>query len=177
MNGKILTLWKRLLSYRKKDWDFGDYPVRYKKQPGNDSIGNKSEFKEWAAQIVNWPLIGLGDTKAEAFGVLRDAFHTYKKSGEKLSRPGVPAPIRFAETTEIERLEVFAADFFAKILEYDFYDCFISDDSSVFDFNVEEKEILEKINAAYQLLWVELGDGNIVRLLQAIKARNIHSAL
>jgi hypothetical protein len=172
MNDQILAFWKRLLSYTKKTWNINDYPLRYKKQKNDKSSDAESGIKEWSVQIINWwSLIGLGDTKSQAFDMLNDNFNSYKRNHEKLPRPGVIVPIEFAEGTKLEQLEDVAINFFPTILGYDFHGIFVSDQSSVFDFGIDEKELIEKINANYNLNLSELGDGNIVRLLQDIKAR------
>jgi len=169
MNDRLLALWKRLLSYKKKDWTLKDYPLRYKQKSTTANPGIDS--RSWSVQIIHWWwLVGLGDTKALAFDSLSEAFSTYKKNQAVLPRPGTIVPLQIAATTELEQLEDIAVHFFPAVLGYDFHGILVTDESSVFDFGVDEKPILETIYTLYHLQLNELGDGNIVRILKAIKA-------
>ncbi|MDP3445374.1 MAG: hypothetical protein Q8T08_21155, partial [Ignavibacteria bacterium] len=81
-------------------------------------------------------------------------------------------PLQYADTTVIDNLENVAIDFFDKILGYNYYECFISDESSIIDFGQDEDEVLKKINLTYELQLTEIGDGNIVRILTLIDEKN-----
>ncbi len=50
--------------------------------------------------------------------------------------------LQFASTTKINELEAIAVDFFPRVLGYDFLGLFVSDESSVFDFGVDEEKTL-----------------------------------
>ena len=168
MKDTILAFYKRLLSYTKTKWDLDDYPIRYR----NQVDPNHKELKSWHVQIYNWwSFSGLGDTKGEAYKMLGEKFENYKSYGNKLPRPGCSVPIQFADTTTIDNLESIAVDFFDKILDYNYYDCFISDQSSVLDFGQDNDIILQKINQTYDLHLIEIGDGNIARILTLINER------
>jgi hypothetical protein len=165
----ILAFYKRLLSYTKPEWDLNDYPLRYK----NQAHPNDKEFKPWVVQIINWwAMAGVGDTKEEAYKMLKEKFENYKIYNNTLPRPGCSVPLQYAHTTMIDNLESVAVDFFDKILGYDYYECFISDDSSLLDFEQSNDETLRKINETYDLQLKEIGDGNIVRILKLIDERN-----
>jgi len=165
----ILAFYKRLLSYTKTKWDLADYPLRYKNQA--DPIDK--ELKPWVVQVINWwTLTGLGDTKEEAYNMLKAGFENYKVHNDKLPRPGCSVPLQYADTTIVDNLENVAVDFFDKILGYNYYECFISDESSIIDFGQDEDEVLKKINQTYELNLTEIGDGNIVRILTVIDEKN-----
>ena len=169
MKDTILAFYKRLLSYTKTKWELDDYPLRYR----NQADPNHKELKAWHLQVINWySFSGLGDTKEEAYKMLREKFENYKAYGHKLPRPGCSVPIQFADTTKIDNLENIAVDFFDKILGYNYYDCFISDQSSLLDFGQDNEETLQKINQTYNLNLKEIGDGNIARFLTLINERN-----
>ncbi|MBK8805723.1 MAG: hypothetical protein IPO21_03335 [Bacteroidales bacterium] len=169
MKNTILAFYKRLLSYYKTKWELTDYPLRYKKHADS----NNNELKPWVVQIINWwTLTGLGNTKEEAFNVLKENFEIYKKNNCKLPRPGCNVPLQYADTTNIDNLEDVAVDFFREILGYNYFECFISDQSSIIDFGKDDDEVLQKINKTYKLNLSEIGDGNIVRLLTLIKKKN-----
>jgi len=84
-------------------------------------------------------------------------------------RPGTSVPLSFVDTSEVDDLEDVASEFFEKILDLDYYECFISDESRLTDFGRDDEETLQKINATYGLGLTDLGDGNLVRLFRKIK--------
>ncbi|MCX2680848.1 hypothetical protein OOZ15_12915 [Galbibacter sp. EGI 63066] len=69
-----------------------------------------------------------------------------------------PKKIEFSETDRIGKYEHIAVDFFDKIIGIDFYDCFVSDESSLYDFDseflfdLENDEILKKIKSEYGIV-------------------------
>lgn len=163
------AFWKKIFSYTKSKWDIDDYPLRYKKQTDTKEEYNVGEFKPWVVQIINWwTMTGLGDTKLEAYEHLKSNFKSYLQH-DQAPRPGTNVPLSYADTSQIDALEDVAPDFFDKILDLDYYECFISDESSLTDFGRDDDETLQKINATYNLGLTDLGDGNIVRLLSLIK--------
>ena len=169
MTENILAFYKRLLSYSKTKWDLDDYPLRYK----NQADPNDKELKPWVVQVINWwTLTGLGETKEEAYKMLKEGFENYKVYNDKLPRPGCSVPLQYAATTTVDNLESVAVDFFDKILGYNYYECFISDESSLIDFGQDNNETLQKINQTYNLNLKEIGDGNIVRILTLIDEKN-----
>jgi len=160
--------WKHFLSFTKSTWDLDDYPLRYKKQVGVPGQYNIGELKPWVVQIVNWwGMSGVGDTRGEAYEMLKNDFDNYSKLN-KLPRPGVIVPIQFSSTAQIDELEDVAIDFFDKILDMRYSECFISDDSNLREFGSCDNDTLDKVNSAYGLGLSDLGDGNILRLLTLI---------
>jgi len=169
MTEQLKALWKKLLSYTKSEWDIDDYPIRYKKQTDTKGEYNVGELKQWVVQIINWwTMTGLGHTKQQAYEHLKSNFKSYLEHNQA-PRPGTKVPLSFADTSQIDNLEDVAPDFFEKILDLDYYECFISDESSLTDFGRDDEETLQKINITYSLGLTDLGDGNIVRLLTLIK--------
>jgi hypothetical protein len=64
---QAFALWKRLLSYRKRDWNLEDYPVIFRTQKIDPEPRPKRlQMQPHIAQIVNWWLCGTGETPAEA---------------------------------------------------------------------------------------------------------------
>ncbi len=64
-------------------------------------------------------------------------------------KKGSKVPIQFADTDRIEKYEDIAVDFFSKIIEMNYYDCFISDESSLHDFCLDDEKTIEKIRKEY----------------------------
>jgi hypothetical protein len=171
MTEQLKAIWKRVLSYTKSNWDINDYPLQYKMQKGEQGQYNVGELKPWAVQVVNWwTMTGLGNTKKEALEHLKINFKNYVERN-KAPRPGTSVPLTFADTYEMNKLEDVAPEFFKNILDLNYYECFISDESSLTDFGKNNNETLQKINDIYDLGLSGLGDGNIARILNLIKNR------
>jgi hypothetical protein len=171
MTEKLKSFLKKTLSYTKTKWDIDDYPLRYRKQTDIEGH-NIGDFKPWVVQVINWwTMTGLGNTKQEAYEHLKNNFKSYLEYNQA-PRPGTSVSLSFAETSQIDNLEDVAPDFFENILDLNYYECFISDQSSLTDFERDDDETLQKINSMYGLRLITLGDGNIVRLLTLIKGKN-----
>jgi len=173
MTERLKAFWKKLLSYTKATWDIDDYPLRYRKQTDTVEQYNVGELKPWVVQVINWwTMTGLGDSKKDAFERLKGNFKSYVEHN-KAPRPGTNVPLLFADTSQIGDLEDVALDFFEKILDLNYHECFISDESSLTDFGRDDDKTLQKINSTYSLGLTDLRDSNIARLLTLIKNRAI----
>lgn len=171
MTEQFNAFWKKILSYSKSKWDIDDYPLRYKKQTDTTEQYNVGDLKPWVVQIINWwTMTGLGNTKQEAYENLKSNFQAYWQHNSP-PRPGTNVPLSFADTSQVEDLEDVAPHFFEKILDLNYYECFISDESSLTDFGRDDDETLQSMNSIYGLGLADLGDGNIVRLLTLIKEK------
>lgn len=169
MTEQFKAFWKKMLSYIKTKWDIDDYPLRYKKQTDTKEQYNIGELKPWVVQVINWwTMTGLGDTKQQAYEHLKTNFKSFLEFNQA-PRPGTSVPLSFVDASQVDSLENVAPDFFEKILDLDYYDCFISNESSLAHFGRDDDETLQKINATYNLSLTDLGDGNLVRLLTIIK--------
>jgi len=132
---------KYLLSFAKSDWKASDYPVRFRYQDPEKSERSPGRLQPipWVAQIINWwQMSGHGQTKQEAYGDLEKAIERLKESGKSLPRPGTGLPIEFASNIEISGYENIAQEFFHKVLDLDYRECWVSDESSLWDFHSEE---------------------------------------
>ncbi|MVN23469.1 polysaccharide deacetylase family protein [Mucilaginibacter arboris] len=171
MTEKLIAAWKKILSYTKSSWDIDDYPLRYKKQIDTKEEYKVGELKLWVVQIINWwTITGLGDTKEEAFKMLKTNFKNYLEYNTA-PRPGTNVPICFAETTQMDKHEQVAVDFFDKILDYNYYECYITDESSLNDFNRNDLETMKLINLTYNLSFKDLGDGNLANIFTLIEEK------
>ena len=163
----LQALYKLIRSFFKTNWDFDDYPLITWK--------NRNACRPDAAiraGFFNWPgLAGFGESKQKAIDKLKESFHLYKESNEKLPRPGTKVPLRYASTERIEKLERVAVDFFNNIIGINYYNCFISDLSSLYDFNLFNNTTIRKIKEVYG---VDVDDdGFIVDVLEKIENTNI----
>jgi hypothetical protein len=139
---------KYLKSFLKSDWDFNDYPLETWKNPNAEQNDLKygAKFTNW------WYLVAHGESEFQAVENLKKAFSDFKNNNAKIPRPGANVPVEYTETDRIEKYEEIAVDFFDKIIGINFYDCFISDLSSLHDFDLANEETLKKIESEYGII-------------------------
>jgi hypothetical protein len=169
---KIKSWLKYFLSFSKSDWKFGDYPIRanYQKVDSTESQGRFTPIP-WTAQIINWwGMFGHGNTKEEALSDLQNKFEKYKLT-HTLPRPGTKVPIEFASSTDIDQYEHIAARFFEKILEMDYYECLVTDESSLWDFHSDEtnEKLNRKILDVNEVDVSDIENGNLVEIFKRIE--------
>jgi hypothetical protein len=167
---------KYVLSFRKNEWSLNDYPIhiRHFKTPNAALSLNRLKPIPWSAQIVNWwQMDGLGETKSAALADLRAKLQARKEEGKELPRPGTGLPIEFAPTDQIELHWEIAEDFFRRILEMNYQGCWVSDQSSLWDFHGEEsnQQLHQKVWESYRVDISDIEDGNLVRIFERIESR------
>ncbi|MHA7966708.1 hypothetical protein ACX93W_21580 [Paenibacillus sp. CAU 1782] len=80
--------------------------------------------------------------------------------------------IKFASVARIDNLDIEAFQFFKDIFEMDYYEMFISDESSMYDFCWTDDSLLEKqerIKEIYNINSKEIEGLKIVGILERIK--------
>ena len=165
---------KYLLSFRKRAWTIDDYPIRVQhfKTSDADHMGSRLIPIPWSAQIINWwQMDGHGDTKEAALADLRTKLQALKDEGTRLPRPGTGLPIEFASSEQVELHWDMAEDFFKRVLEIDLQDCWISDQSSLWDFHGEmsNQHLYEKVWETYRVDISDIEDGNLVKVFKRIE--------
>jgi hypothetical protein len=96
----------------------------------------------------------------------------YKSEGHELPRPGTKVSLEFASVQEIDQYETEAVDFFRRILAMDYYEIFISDQSSLYDFCWTDDGIHEKLKLIEDTYNISIGNiegYKIVHILKGIK--------
>lgn len=140
----IKALVKYLFSFFKSNWDFEDYPL----ETWINLETTKNDIK-FGAKFTNWhTLIAHGNSNSEAIENLRTIFKEYSKEN-KLPRPGSKVSFQFAESSKTELYEEIAIDFFDKIIGISYYECFVSDYSTLFDFGLDDDGTIKKIETMY----------------------------
>lgn len=139
-----LVIWKYACSFLKRRWSAGDYPIQVNNlDPGvADDAGRWKPVRVRAAVINWWQMSGAGDTKADALKDLSAKLEAHRARGERLPRPGTGLPIEFASTSRVEVHHRLATDFLKRVLGLDISECFISDESSLWDFHGEDDNTL-----------------------------------
>ena len=136
---------KYLKSFLKFDWDFSDYPLETWK-----NLNAEQKELEYGAKFTNWwSLVAHGKTENQAVENLKTLLIEFKKNNTEIPRPGANVPLQFSETDRIDNYEDIAVGFFDKIIGINFYDCFISDLSSLHDFDLANEETLKKIESEF----------------------------
>lgn len=81
---------KYLLSFLKSDWQLEDYPVRVVSQ---EASTDGEAVPGWRAQIINWWLVGFGNSPAQALADLRKNLEAARAEGP-LPRPASAGQVR-----------------------------------------------------------------------------------
>jgi hypothetical protein len=175
MIDSLHALYRRLLSYRKATWEIADYPVRVRFQDSAtvESRGPRLKPVVWSAQIVNWwQLGGHGDTREDALEDLRRNFESYRDTHATLPRPGTSAPIEFAAAERVNSHPEIAREFLDRILGLHLDECFISDESSLWDFHGDDSndDLVRKITLLYGIDASELADAKLCEIFERIAA-------
>ena len=163
----IKILIKYISSFFKNDWQIYDYPLRYKSQK------NLNNNFEWLVQVINWwTLCGLGKTKEGAIKDLRKNFKEQVKHRGYKPRPGIKVSIEYASAENIDENITLLEDFLEKVLGFSKNSpVFISDLSSLYDFSFDGnlEKYFDKIEKVYNKNVRHIKDGNISKILKAIK--------
>jgi hypothetical protein len=90
------------------------------------------------------------------------------------ARPGTSVPPKFAETIRMERLKPIARKFPPTVLEMDDDDCLVTDESSLWDFHVEESNEVfnDRIRAHFDVDVSDFTDARLCEILERIQARH-----
>jgi hypothetical protein len=174
----LYAAWKYLLSFRKSDWELGDYPIRFRDFGVPPvQITERLKMVAWEARIINWPMMmGSGDTPEEALADLAKRFNERKASDDPLPRPGCRVPLEeqidFAPDERITARTVLVADFLKRIFDMDYRKVWLSDQSTIWHLHYpcddEDEPILEKIRRIYGVDVSDLEDGIIADIIERI---------
>ncbi len=170
LRNKVLAAHKWVLSFRKTDWDLNDYPVGVAEQKPDPSIDpSRFTMQPYRAYIINWTVIGLGDTPAEAKAKLAENFGKLKAEGQALTRPGRTRPIVLASQEKVCKDEALSEDFIQKVLGLDW--AWISDESSLWDFHGERTNdrLYAKIREIYGVDVSDIESGRLWMIFERLE--------
>jgi hypothetical protein len=168
---KVRSGWKLCLSFRKRDWELSDYPVIVRENVATPGPASQRYF----AMILNWNMVGAGQSKTEALQALKKNFARAKAeriiSRRSIPRPGAHVPIEFASQERVNAHADLADDFIQRILRID--GAWISDESSLWDFHQGEKNdaLLTSINEVYGVDVSDIESGNLAEILERIATK------
>jgi hypothetical protein len=167
----FLAGWKFLLSFRKRNWRLEDYPVLLRKLRDSSQSGGKTvrwTQPAYDAQIVNWHLLGTGETAAAALENLRERFNLACERLPSLPRPGTRVPIEFAAQERIAANSALADEFLHSVLDVE--GAWVSDESSLWDFILEDSldDCYAKIRALFGVDVSDIPGTNLAAILERI---------
>lgn len=170
---------KYLGSFVKGEWSLRDYPIRVRANSGwtRDlaSLPPNSQRTpiRWSAQVIGWPtLFGHGETRDEALANLQLSFERRVGSGNPLPRPGTDhMDVEFAPMDRLSEVEHLAPKFFSEILELDYADCLVTDESSLWDFHADPDNTLyfARILEVYGTDVADIDSGRLVDILERVR--------
>jgi hypothetical protein len=169
INNIARMLWKRLLSYRKKDWSFHDYPLVLRTQEGVPVSD-----RHWA-RILGWNIDATADSKEEALRKVEELFESLKalkhESGEPVPRPGAKVPIKFASSARIDSHGALKQDFIHRVLRFEW--AFMSDETQLVHFTGDQdtSEFVERIQEIYGVNVSDIESGSVSEILDRIDAK------
>jgi hypothetical protein len=107
-----------------------------------------------------------------ASGPMRRKLRVKEEKG-CLPRPGTGLPIEFAPTGLVNLHWSIAEDCFQRVLDKNYDECWISDQSSLWDFHVEDsnQHLHEKVWQCYRVDISDIEDGNLVKIFERIENR------
>ena len=158
--------WKRAHSYRKKTWEFRDYPISVREQK------DVPENSRYWARVLGWNLDETSTTREGAVAALQHRFQIRKTEleaeGKLLPRPGTKVPIKFGSQDRILANDFLANDFIERILDMDW--AFLTDESSLWHFHTgtSNEEYFAKIKEVYFVDVSDIESGNIADILDRI---------
>jgi hypothetical protein len=170
LRNRFLAAYKWLLSFRKSEWGLSDYPVGIAVQKLEPALTSpRFKLQPYRAYIINWTVIGLGDTPEEAKANLAQNFENIKAEGQELTRPGKTRPIVFASQEEVSKDEALSQDFIQRILGMEW--AWLSDESSLWDFHSEQTNDLfyEKISDIYGVDVSDIQSARLWEIFERIK--------
>jgi hypothetical protein len=131
------ALRKFVQSFRKREWDAHDYPLLVIDRGHVESPGRLKAFR-WTVQIVNWlHMRGDADTREGAIEELRQQLARYCAEKGSLPRPGTgrKMDLTFAATDRVAANYDLVADIVRRVIGMEPEDCFVSDESTLWDFH------------------------------------------
>jgi hypothetical protein len=121
LRNRLAAASKWILSFGKHDWQLKDYPIRLAKLE-SDSPFRSPRFRkrDYRASIINWGLMGSGNTPEEAIDALRVNLESVKQTGKQtgtpLIRPGSHVEVEFASQARISAYAELSDDFVRRVL-------------------------------------------------------------
>jgi hypothetical protein len=134
----------------------------------------------YRAYIINWNVMGSGETPEQARANLEQNFETIRqdwlREGRRLVRPGKNSPPEFASQEKVAVYEAISDDFIQRVLGLEW--AWISDESSLWDFHTEPTNDLlcAKIREIYGVDVSDLESAELWAIFERIGKNSIASS-
>jgi len=171
----LLVGWKLCLSFRKTNWQLGDYPVLVREQKIDVHSSSRLKPQRYLAWIAKWGLNGTGNTPEEAMHDLAARFEDMRiarnSDGKSMPRPGTGVPFQLASSERIQAHANLTDDFIKQVLGLDW--ALITDESSLWDFHTAKNNDLlnARIETIYGVNVSDINSGNIAEILDRIATK------
>jgi len=177
MHDQIKAIWKLLLSVRRRDWGLDDYPLRVIDRGPVEPVG-RFKPSRWTVQIINWlHMRGDGDTLDAAFEELRKQLRRHREEQGSLPRPGTgrELELKFATSEQVEAHYEIIADIVRRVIGMDPGDCFVSDESTLWNFHDREDnaEYHKKIAEFYGVDVSDIEPPTLVEIARRIREHGL----
>lgn len=95
-----------------------------------------------------------------------------------MPRPGQRLQLELAPTQRIAHHAELAADFFERILELNYDECLVTDESSLWDFHTEESNapLHEQIWLASGVDVSDIASGNLVLIFERLRVQGVSAS-
>jgi hypothetical protein len=175
-------LWKRILSYRKREWSLQDYPMRVWDQGPPLALPSRFTSHRYRALILGWLVDATGDTKKDAVAALEAEFFHRKQlrvdAGEPIPRPGVRVPIKISSRVRLDSHADLEEDFVRRVLHpvLGIEDVYMTDGSSLSNFHFDEDSsaLVAKTREVYGVDISDIESENIAEILERIAAGRVN---
>ncbi|HEV3087152.1 MAG TPA: hypothetical protein VGX96_07965 [Candidatus Elarobacter sp.] len=175
---RLRVVWCYLRSFFRRTWTLADYPVIVRFQgpePNPEDLPPPMRQGTWYpyfASVYGVFVIGGGQTADEARAELAKRFEEYRAEHE-LPRPGTwsRSICRLAAHERVVSHGALRDEFIERILQLDPNTTFISDESSLTDFDSDVSEFDRKLRLLYNVALDALPDDRLVTVLDAIANR------
>ena len=175
LENRLRNGWKWLLSFRKREWEFDDYPILIREQEtDSEPLLPRLKMHRYVAQIDRWYISGAGDTCDEALIELKKSYRSALENragkGKAQPRPGTQVEIEFAPQERVMADADLAQDFIERVLELEW--AWISDESSLWDFHGDENNDVhyKKIKEIYGVDVSDIESAKLSEILERIAA-------
>jgi hypothetical protein len=174
---RLRAAWYYLRSFFRPTWTVADYPVSMWSQgprPNPEDLPPPMRGGTWypyIAWIDGTMIMGFGDSPDEARASLAKHFDEYRGQNE-LPRPG--SMMKLGQLAVHERIRsqgTLRDEFIERILRLDPAETFVSDLSSLSDFDPDVGEFDRRLRLLYRIDIDQLTDDRLVTILDAIAGR------
>ena len=174
---RLKVAWYYLRSFFRPTWTVADYPLIMRSQgpqPKAEDLPPPMRSGRWypyVASIYGTMIIGFGDTPDEARAAVAERLEECRAE-RRLPRPGTR--MKFRGLAAHERIRSHGSlrdEFIERVLQLDPAETFVSDLSTLSDFDPKTEEFDRRLRLLYGIDLEKLADDRLITILDAIAKR------